>query len=49
MPDGSINKITLRLPLEVYYFNQSLNFFEPLIEKTLIQFCKDNFAASQTK
>lgn len=49
MPDGSINKITLRVPLEVYYFNQNLNFFEPLVEKTLIGYSNDNFATIRTK
>lgn len=49
MPDGSVEKINLQVPMEIYYFNQSLNFFEPLVEKTLIGFSKDNFATTRTK
>eukprot|EP00347_Sterkiella_histriomuscorum_P015009 403358661 len=30
--------ITGTLPLEVYYFNKKLNFYEPLIEKTKVEF-----------
>lgn len=49
MPDGSVEKVNLQVPVEIYYFNQSLNFFEPLVEKTLIGFSKDNFVTTRTK
>jgi hypothetical protein len=34
--DGQLDKNKLMLPIECYYFNQSLNFFEPLLEKTQV-------------
>ena len=30
------HNLSLCLPFQAYYFNQSLNFFEPLVEKTQI-------------
>lgn len=34
--DGLINRMKVSIPLESYYFNQNLNFFEPFIERTQI-------------
>ena len=34
--DGQADKNKISLPLECYYFNQNLNFFEPFLEKTQV-------------
>lgn len=46
--DQSEDCLELQVPFEVYYFNQSLNFYEPFIEKTQLNLSLRKDAKSQT-
>jgi len=39
--DGLVDKMKVSIPFECFYFNTSLNFFEPFIEKTGIDISVD--------
>jgi hypothetical protein len=43
-----VNELKVVVPIEVYYFNQSLNFFEPIIEKTSLNVIFEKVANQQS-